>query len=469
MGDPDFDGRSTRRREREWVTGPFNQDHEPPKMVKEWKKMKNKKGELTKPIDFDWEASQAKRIIASLETCTQEWVKDAVKKRRALDKQDSTDSAQAIFAADRHGKLNELGVLLRNMRSTGEDADNTGLTDRQAARIDTWIASQSATYEFVTAESKTVLTLHCSITAEELIVLSELHRTYDRALCHFMRHILSPNFARFVNALRLKADSNGDVFGWIEYEKAVLEQLKDTAEPNDVMDFQLGCRDHGVPCYIWVAERASERQLLESDGVKYPEQTWLAFVLHMLTNEERHILSVPPDNMLNNYTMAALSTVAANSDPKSFKPFKHQLITSTLGKRILRIRRLLDADDTKGGGGTKDAKDPKNPKEKNGKNGNSGGQNAKDKSDKAAKPMSAQQLRNLELVSALPQKDGKPDKGVYDLLQEGKTRQRIWQRIEDKACIRCGSSDHLRANCPQSEKIGKRTLTKEGSSGRNLS
>ena len=66
--------------------------------------------------------------------------------------------------------------------------------------------------------------------------------------------------------------------------------------------------------------------------------------------------------------------------------------------------------------------------------------------------MSAQQLRNLELVSALPQKDGKPDKGVYDLLQEGKTRQRIWQRIEDKACIRCGSSDHLRADCPQSEK-----------------
>ena len=76
MDDPDFDGRSTRRKEREWVTGPFQQDHEPPEMAKEREKMKNKKGESPKPIDFDWGASQAKRIIASLETRAQDWVKD---------------------------------------------------------------------------------------------------------------------------------------------------------------------------------------------------------------------------------------------------------------------------------------------------------------------------------------------------------------------------------------------------------
>jgi len=71
--------------------------------------------------------------------------------------------------------------------------------------------------------------------------------------------------------------------------------------------------------------------------------------------------------------MDQLALSAAKSDPKSFKMFKHSMITSTLGKRTLRVHRLL----------------------------------------KASKKLSASQLRELELPSALPQKDGKPDKTVF--------------------------------------------------------
>ena len=467
MDDPDLDGRSTRRKEREWPSGPGGQDFEPPKMVKDWKKMKNKKGEQTKPIDFDWEISPAKRIVASLESCTQDWVKELVKKRRTLDKQDATDSAQAIFTADRHGTLNARGLTLRNMRVTSGDADqqaaaNAGLSTRQMQKIDTWINSTANADQFITEQSRTVLTLHCSLTAEEAVVLAELHRTYDQALCHFMRHILSPNFARYVNALRLKEESMGNTFGWRAHEKSVMDQLVNTSQQNDVLDFQLRRRDEFIPCYIWVAERESERKLLESDGVRYPELTWLSFVLHMLSNEERHILDVPPDNLLAGYSLDKLAQDAAASNPKSFKPFRHNMITSTLGKRVLRINRLVVADDNK----KKDDQDSKESSGKKGgknnstKNGKDGGESKSSGGQQGDSKKNAKQLRALELPAALPQKDGKPDKEVYDKLQEGKTRQRVWKNIEDGNCVRCGSSSHLRADCPQKEKNWEKDFNK---------
>ena len=296
-------------------------------------------------------------------------MKGAVKKRRTLDKQDATDSAQAIFAADRHGKLSERGLFLRNMRSTTGDAAaqniaNAGISDRRAAKIETWISSTDPAFAHITKESRTALILHCSITAEEFVVLSELHRTYDRALCHFMRHIISPNFARYVNALRLKAESADKDFGWQEHQKAVLEQLLDSAEPNDIIDFHQRVRDENVPCYIWIAERLSERKLLEADDVKYPELIWLNYVLYMLSNDERHLLAVPSDNTLSSYSFDVLTTAASDSDPKSFKAFKHHMVTSNLGKRILRIHRLLKADEPKEGGKENNPDESKKDKRK---------------------------------------------------------------------------------------------------------
>ena len=457
MEDPNFDGRSTKRTEREWPSGAYGQDWDPPKMVKDWRGRKDKSGKpapSSQPIDFTWEKSQGVRIINSLKTCTQQWVIDAVKKRRTLEKQDATDSAQAIFAADRHGKLNDLGQTLRDMRLTTGSADdlstaNSGLQDRQADKITTWINSSEEEHAHVTKESRTVLVLHCSITAEELAVLAELHRVYDISLCHFMKHILSPNFARYVNALRLKAETAGDVFGWREHEKAVLDQLVDSAEPNDIIDFQLRIREEAVPCHIWIAERASERKLLEEDGVRYSELTWLSYVLHMVTNDERRVLEVPADNLLDSYSMDKLALSASKADPKSFRIFKHQQIHSSLGKRVLHIHRLLKADkNSKKAGSSDDKRSNDKEKKANGENNNRKPSSQDQSKDRKKSPS---QIKALELPTALPQKDGKPDKAVYDKLTEGKTRQRVWQRIEDGSCIRCGSSEHTRSDCPKEE------------------
>ena len=471
MEDHNFDGRSTRRTDREWITGPGDQEHEPPKMVRDWRARKDANGKLTQPIDFDWEKSQAKRILASLMNCTHDWVKNYIKKRRTLDKQDATDSAQAIFAIDRLGLLDDFGKVLRDMRLTTGTAEamahaNADVSDRQIQKITTWVDSNEPDHSHVNQETRTALTLHCSITAEELAVLSELHRTYDRALCHFMKYVLSPTFARYVNALRLKALASGDKFGWKDHEQAVLEQLIDSTEPNDIMDFHLRVRDERVPCYIWIAERSSERKMLEEDGVKYPELTWISYVIHMLSNEERHILNVPSDSVLITYSLDQLTLAAANSDPKSFKVFKHSMITSSLGKRTLRIHRLLKAEEKGGKANDQNA----NKNDKNGKTGN-GKDNPKEKGEKKSqatndtkqskgKKLSAAQIKALELPAALPQKDGKPDKAIYGLLTEGKTRQRVWQRIEDGSCIRCGSPDHKRADCPQSEKNWEKDFNK---------
>ena len=122
-------------------------------------------------------------------------LKTGLKKRRTLDKQDATDSAQATFTADRHGALNARGLFLRNMRATAGNTDqqadvNANLSGRQMQKIDTWINSTANADQFITEQSRTALTLHCSLAAEEAVVLAELHRTCNQALCHFMRHTL---------------------------------------------------------------------------------------------------------------------------------------------------------------------------------------------------------------------------------------------------------------------------------------
>jgi hypothetical protein len=44
---------------------------------------------------------------------------------------------------------------------------------------------------------------------------------------------------------------------------------------------------------LWVAERIAERRLLNDDGTKMSEETWLELLLAFVTNEEKQTLHIP--------------------------------------------------------------------------------------------------------------------------------------------------------------------------------
>ena len=440
MEDLDFCPYSSEDTEREWCAGPFGYTEDPPERVTKWKQRKLRDGKPTKPIHYDWEVEPARRILQSLKSYTLDWVKDAVKKRH---KSDKMDTAQSIFALDPFNTVKGRASNLRNLRQDDE-SDYSGATNRQINRIQTWIDSTEATHSGITEKTRPLLILHCSLTTSEQAVLQELHRAYDQALCHFLWHTVSTTMARYVNAQRLKAVSAGQTFGWKEHEEAVLSQCRNTSKPNDLLNYFEAVREEFLPVNLWVAERQSKRRLLEDDGVQLPEETWLSYSLHLVTSEERQILDVPADNLLSTFSLNDLAVRTARADPRGFKPFKHNFVTSALGRRVLEIHRAVKAY---------------REKKKNEKPTQSGKpdtrQNGSDTKDHDGPPDPAK-LRALEKKSALPQKDGKPDAEKFALYKDGSCRQAIWKRMEKGLCVRCGESEptvngkvHHRGNCPK--------------------
>ena len=120
---------------------------------------------------------------------------------------------------------------------------------------------------------------------------------FDKARCHFMFDIISVEMARLLNAERISnaAFNPPTVLKWAHYKHLCLSRIKGTKESEDLMDHLLKVREEGLPVYLWIAERRSERDLLVKDGVQLPERLWLSYVLHFVTNDERLVLQVPAE------------------------------------------------------------------------------------------------------------------------------------------------------------------------------
>jgi len=237
---------------------------------------------------------------------------------------------------------------------------------------------------------------------------------------------------------------------WQDYLDRCLNRLKDTVESESLLTFLTKVRDDALPCYLWIAERRAQRQELERDLVVLPESMWLAYIVNFLTADERLILKVPADkdfttyNAGAGYTLTDLENECSSADPHSFKKFRQSACSNPLAKRLLSFVKTspkkpdpkVDKEKPKP---KKEDTPPKPPKPKESKQQKSSG-----------KPLTGDALKKVDLAASLPQKDGKPHQEKYDSFNDGSLRKRVWDRMQERKCIRCASDKHLRSACEQS-------------------
>jgi hypothetical protein len=290
-----------------------------------------------------------------------------VKKRSSYDSESKSDNAPALFTLDPFGKLASSGTALRELRATHHadaDADADGVNNRQSLRIGTWITATTGERKWITEEHRPALELLCSMSPAELTRNAELVLAYDDALCHNLYDICDAKLGRLLNADRLKALAKDEAFGYAAHKKLLMQQFKDDAEEEDLLTYFEKPREEGLPVTLWVAERRAGRSLLEKDGMKMKEKSWLTYTLIFLSSDERTILDIPANRDLPTYmggtrdpagyTMEDLEESVSISDPEGFKRFRHNMVSNPLAKRILhRHRAVLSASKVPTSDGTK--------------------------------------------------------------------------------------------------------------------
>ena len=428
---------------RDRSAGPFGTDETLPAPVLKWKnRIHPVTKERTYLLDFDWECAAAKRIIASLEQHTHHWTLNAVKKREAFDRADNSDSAQSLFVLDRTARLILNVDTLRALRTpvpanqpqdaATQAAAAVALRVRQEARADLWIADVN---DPIVAADKPALMTACSLTPQEFLVYKEFVRVYDSALCHFLPECCATAARRFLNAERIKADNaaNPTPLEWQDYKRKLLERMNNNSKSNELISYILKTREESLPATLWVAERRSERSLLEIDEIQMPERTWLSFTTAFLNNEERIALNVPADKDLAahnhgaGYTMTDLEAALATADADTFKTFRTSSIRDPVAKRLLRIQKAtLTTDES-----LKRKKKPSEERKTVAANESSGSTH---KQAAKAPMLTGPALQALDLVAALPAAD------VQAKWKENSLRTKLVATITAKKCIRCGDA-----------------------------
>ena len=293
-------------------------------------------------------------ILESLETHTHSWTLQAVKKREALDKSDDRDHAQSLFTLDRNGTHRTDGRALFDMRqapaanatANAIAAAEAALRTRQQNRIDTLVADANSK---VVEADRTVLTSYCELNLGEFNIFDEFVRVFDTARSHFVFEVVTPQVKRYLNAARITAESAAHPvpLKWADYKNLLLQRMQDGAQSNDLLTHLLKPREDALPISLWTAERRSERNLLEKDGVSMSEETWLAYVLSFVSSQEKQTLKVPAEKdrvAYNNnagYKLKDLESDIAKTDPSTFQRFRQAYCTDPLAKRIMAIHKAL--------------------------------------------------------------------------------------------------------------------------------
>ena len=253
----------------------------PPKAILTWI---NKTHPTTKKpqilLNFKWQTAPALRILASFLMHTSDWTTKTVTRREVLDNSDKTDSAKSLFVLDSWGDplVTNDETLRALRRAPAADANaaalevaRLALVARQQARIDTWVADAG---NVVVETDRLKLTIYCDLSAGEVEIYKEYVRVYDAALCHFFPDICELQVRRYLHAERVKAANAATsvTLKWGKYRALYLARLKNDTRSTDLLKFVLTPREDGLDITLWVAERRSERSLLEKDGTQMAEE-----------------------------------------------------------------------------------------------------------------------------------------------------------------------------------------------------
>jgi hypothetical protein len=180
----------------------------------------------------DWQRSQAARIVSDFELYVYEWTLTTVKHRESLDKQDKRDIAQAIFARDRNGRLVPLVRAVRALTFQPEDNEDA----QAAAEVNLALLQTHALEDLVTDgdndvtnEDMPTLTSYLEMTQTEFALLETLVRVYDHARNHFISEICEPSVKRYLNAVRICVEENGDRMPFSLYRSALLDRMQNSS------------------------------------------------------------------------------------------------------------------------------------------------------------------------------------------------------------------------------------------------
>ncbi len=363
---------------------------------------------------------QAARILQDFELRVYEWTLTAVKHRESLDKQDKRDVAQSVFAQDRDGRLS-LHMLSLNLPAF------------RIALVDDLILAED---NDISERDRAILMTGLEMTRTEFDLLLTLVRIFDHARSHFVFEICEPPTKRFLNAMRIREEENGDCMPWAQYKSALLERMQNSSTIDGLISFILKPRDNACPIGLWVAERIAERRLLNDGGIEMSEDTWLELLLAFITNEEKQTLQVPARDrratFVNGagYDVLTLQRSLNRFDPATFRKFQQTHCHDPVALRVLSLHRLVAAE--------KAAPAPK-------------AKRAELESHAAAKqgtPPKAKANERFDKKASLPAKEEKPDQEHYASFPEKSLRRRLWDAVVADKCPRC-SGPHLRIACPK--------------------
>jgi hypothetical protein len=289
---------------------------------------------------------------------TADWTTKTVTRREEVldnSNSDKTDSAQSLFVLGSWGDpLITNGEILRALRrAPAADANaaalevaRLGLVTRQQGRVDTWVGDAA---NAVIETGRLKLTIHCDLSAGEVEIYKERVRVYDAALCHFFPDIYELQVRRCLHAERVKAANAATsvVLKWERHRASCLARLKNDTRSADLLKFALTPREDGLEITLWVAERRSERSLLEKDGRRMAEETWLSFVTNFITNDERMALEIPADQEMasfdggNGHKLSTLETPLATIDTSTLKRFRQgTILSNALAKRVVKLAKF---------------------------------------------------------------------------------------------------------------------------------
>jgi hypothetical protein len=243
MDDPHFDHESAKRFDRQRASGPFGVDEILPKKVLTWVNRKHPdSGKRQTLLNFsEWQRGQASRILQDFELHVYEWTLTAVKHRESLDKQDKRDVAQSVFAQDRDGRLPPHMAFLRAQVLERDDDDDVAAEQAaintnafRLALIDDLVADEE---NDVTERDRAVLMTGVEMTRTEFDLLLTLTRVYDHARSHFVFEICEPAAKRFLNALRIRFEEQGERMPWALYKTSLLEKMQNSSTIDGLISF----------------------------------------------------------------------------------------------------------------------------------------------------------------------------------------------------------------------------------------
>jgi hypothetical protein len=213
--------------------------------------------------------------------------------------------------------------------------------------------------------------------------------------------------------------------------------MQDGAQSSDLLTHLPRPREDALPIPLWTAERRSERNLLEKDGVGMSEETWLAHVLSFVSSQEKQTLKVPAekDRVAHNnnvgYKLKDLEADIAKTDPSTFQRFRQAHCTDPWAKRPWRCKRLwpslkkesAPSKSKESHANESSSSDTSPGKRFSNKSKNPEGSSSNSPNQKPPKILSPEVLKTIDSPTSLPKKkDGTFDTDRTTKWKEGSLR-----------------------------------------------